>query len=110
MMRDDRQLAAVCKAVCRRIPKDVELWTERGPTDLAVQWAKSNPLSTGENALLHVAWALWNGSSTSKAKFGDVLDGLHDEGLSVVGSLFVAVSEGAGAVDRWIEAQEVRHG
>ena len=109
MMRDDRQLAAVCCAVCRRIQKDVVLWTHEGPTELAKRWKKRSPLSSGERVLLLVAWTLWN-NSTPRIQFSAVIDTLDGDNLVFIGALLVALGSGMAEVDRWLEAQGVRHG
>lgn len=114
MMRDDKQTAAVCCALCRRIPMDVELWTETGPTDLALRWRKKSPLSSGERCLLLVAFAVWNGG-LPRVTLAQVLESLHGAQLAAVGSLLVALGTEGGrerwaAIDRWIDSQEVGRG
>lgn len=104
MMRDHEQLVAVVQAICRRIPKDVVLWTAEGPTDLAVRWLKRSPLSAGERVLFQVAWAVWNGTS-SKLALGGVFHRMDGAQQTFVGSLLIALGGGAHGVDLWLEAE-----
>ncbi|WP_375764826.1 hypothetical protein NR798_24220 [Archangium gephyra] len=106
----DAQLVAVCRVVCARTKKSVpgELWTERGPTELALQLRESNPWSSGERALFQVAWAVWN-SEASTLTLGELLNALYGEHLVFVGSLLVAMGQGSEAVSRWLKAQGVVH-
>ena len=108
MVRDDKQLAAVCIAVCRRIPEDVELWTLDGPAELAKRWRKRSPLSSGERVLLLVAWALWN-NSTPRILFADVVHSLSGDNLAFLGGLLVALAGGSEAIDGWLEILGTRH-
>lgn len=59
------------------------LWTEDGPTAVAVEYIqKGSPLSHGEHLLLQVAFDVWNGGG--KATVGDLLSVLDDSNLRAV--------------------------
>jgi hypothetical protein len=104
MFRDDRQRAAVCRTVCAQA--GLTFWTEDGPTERAKQLLKDDggPMSTGERIMFLAAFALWNGHG--KVLFADVADRLDGPNLECLGTLLVALSQGAEAVDAWLD----RHG
>lgn len=109
-MRNDAQINAVCQAVCRRFGKP-SLWRSYGPTELAVSWLESCPLSSGERVLLLLAFAIYNGEGGLTV--GTLLGTLSEAHLAWVASLFSSISGGADAVDRWlasVEPKEARHG
>lgn len=105
MFRDDRQIARVCCALLAR-GQVAHLWTDAGPTDTAVAVAEGSSgagLSSGQAALVGVAFALWNGSGgLTVARALDVLDA---GSLRAVGDLLVATTHGADAVDAWLQRQ-----
>lgn len=107
MMRNDAQINAVCGAVCRRFGKP-SLWRSYGPTELAVSWLESSPLSSGERVLLLLAFAIYNGEGGLTV--GALLGTLSASHLSWVASLFSAIADGADAVDRWLASQESKGG
>ena len=107
MFRDDRQLAAVCQALCGlvRLPT---LWTATGPTDRAEGLKQGGgPLSHGEKVMLFVAWAVWNGQGG--LTFGEVINTLDGANLEAVGELLVALGEGSTAIEGWLEQYGARH-
>jgi hypothetical protein len=99
MMRNDAQLNAVCTAVCRRMGKP-SLWRSSGPTELAFSWVEASPLSSGERVLLLLAFAIYNGSGGLSV--GSLLATLSGNQLAFVGSLLVAIGNGAAGVDEWL--------
>jgi hypothetical protein len=104
MFRSDEQIARVNQALCRRVRLG-GMWTDSGPTDRAVEYIeKGNPLSSGENVMLHITFALWSGHSDLPfARLIQTLDGDH---LIAVGRLLVAIAQGARAVDEWLDDQQ----
>lgn len=109
MFRDDRQKAACCDALLRRLDL-AALWVVRpgigdtlGPTPAACELIDGGAtrLSGGERAMLHLAFALWNGWEAGRMR--DLLS-LDAGNLEAVGSLLAAVARGPEAVDAWLEA------
>lgn len=103
MFRDDRQRAAVCRAVCEQA--GLHLWTDDGPTERgkALLPQEGGPMSTGERIMFLAAWALWNGHGT--VLLADVVDRLDEPNIECLGSLLVALAHGSDAVDEWLEAR-----
>jgi hypothetical protein len=73
-------------------------WQEDGPTELALEYAKASPLSSGEQVLLRVALDFWNGQGG--ASFADVIYRLDSERLRTVVSLALAIDRET--VNEWI--------
>lgn len=101
VFRDDRQRAAVCRAVCAQA--GLKLWAKDGPTERAKELLAQDggPMSTGERVMFLAAFALWNGHG--KVLFADVCDRLDRPNLECLGSLLVALGRGVDAVDAWLE-------
>jgi hypothetical protein len=102
MFRNDKQRAAVCRAVCNHA--GLNLWTDNGPTERAKALLTQNggPMSTGERIMFLAAWALWNGHGS--VLFADVIERLDGPNLECLGSLLVALAQGVDALDAWLNA------
>lgn len=102
MFRDDRQIAACARVLLARVGL-AYLWALNGPTERACEMydasAGGGPLSSGERAMLLLAFALWNGGRHLVA--ADLLS-LDDGNLAAVGTLLSAVAMGSEAVDVWL--------
>jgi hypothetical protein len=79
-------------------------WTEKGPTDLALDYLEGSPLSSGEKILLRCAFDFWGGDG-NVLLYQDLMGRLDEERTSLVLTLAMAVNMGPAAVDDWIEAQ-----
>jgi hypothetical protein len=79
------------------------LWTDKGPTDQALDWLEGSPLSSGEKILLHCAFDFWGGHG--KVLLYDLIGRLDEERTMLVLTLAMAVNNGPAAVDDWIEVQ-----
>ena len=112
--RDDKQIAAVAKALCDRSStlRGAELWSETGPTEKGLQlridgggkgWAHSASL------LWDLAWALYDHAQTPDLwELLEVLDGAN---LRAVGKLLVACAEHhPEALDEWLGNQRAELG
>lgn len=103
--RTEVQLARVCKVLVGRADQ-AGLWTDHGPTPAAQQVLAKNGgvLSSSERALVLLAWVLWKTpNDPTKLKVSDVVGNLDNEHLALVGSLFLAMSQGPDEVDRWMD-------
>ncbi len=105
MFRSDAQLARVCRAFCARARLG-RLWTEEGPTDEAMALLESDggALSSGERAVVLIAWSLWNGQG--HVTVADVLHRLDGTSLTMLGKLMVAGARGSEAIDAWLTETE----
>jgi len=105
MFASETQQARVCEMICRAVRLD-GMWTEQGPSRLAVSLLIRNggPLSTGERIMFLCAWGIWNGRGT--VNLGDVVHRLDNRNLALLGSLMVALAGVPDAVDRWLADQE----
>jgi hypothetical protein len=66
-------------------------------------------LSSSERALVLLAWVLWKTPlDPTKLKVSDMIGNLDNENLALVGSLFLAMSQGPDGVDHWIDAYRSR--
>jgi hypothetical protein len=100
------QLARVFKVLVAHANQP-GLWTDHGPTPAAQQVLAKNGgvLSLSERALVLFAWVLWKTpNDPTKLKVSDIVGNLDTENLALVGSLFLAMSQGPDGVDRWIDA------
>lgn len=99
--RDSAQRAAVCRALCAPLAASPPLWDDQGPTGRAEGLLEQDggPLSAGERVLLLAAWAVWNADRS--LALAD-LHRLSDAHLERLGSLLVAASRNADAVDLWL--------
>lgn len=97
----DEQRGEVARALLGLLTRDTsDLWTENGPTDLAVQYlhAGGGPLSSGEALMLRLAFDVWNGEG--KATLGELLSTFHESRLRLIGTL---ISDYAtGEVESWL--------
>lgn len=100
MFRNDAQRAYVCMALCECLNKGA-LWTSEGPTDQALAWRESNPLSSGEKVILSIAWACWNDENPGPT-FVELLR-LDPPRMRMVAELLEALPVGSDAVDSWCE-------
>lgn len=107
MFRSDAQLARVCWAFCARARLG-RLWTEEGPTDEAMALLESDggALSSGERAVVLIAWSLWNGQG--HVTVADALHRLDGTSLTMLGKLLLAVAGGGSAIDAWLAETEDR--
>ena len=101
MFKNDEQRAVVCLALLDRIGLQ-RLWTLRGPTEEAQRLLAEDggALSSGERAMLLVAWALWNGSG--KLTLSELIQAMDGEHLAAVGTLLSSLRFGADGVDDWL--------
>jgi len=109
--RDDVQLARACDALCRRV-RTPACWvvTIDGKGASATTYAVDVRdgkvgLSHGERLIVLAAWAFWNGGD-NKLPFAELIETLSNDQLEAIFSLALARSEGAAAVDRWLEKNE----
>lgn len=98
-MRDDRQTALVCRALCSRVGLH-DAWTIDGPSPAALAVLEGrSPLSSGQQVVVLVGFALWNGEGgLTLVRLLDVLDG---DNLRALADLLVALHN-ADAVDAWL--------
>lgn len=82
------------------------IWTDEGPSRLACEWLEGNPLSSGEDLMLRIAFDFWNGMG--KASFAKVVKVLDNRRTQDVADLLRAVTLGGDAVEAWIKRQENR--
>ena len=112
--RDDRQIAAVAKALCDRSSslRDAHLWTANGPTEhgLELRIGSGDPAwSSSARVLWNLAWALYSQEQTPD--LWDVLDTLDGANLRAVGKLLLAYAEHhPEALDEWLGNQRAELG
>lgn len=102
MFRDDHQTGACCRALLARVDR-AEWWGEDGrPTAEVCELvdAGAGGLAAGERALLHLAFALWNGWEAGRMR---ELLSLDADNLATVGELLTALALGPEAVDTWLD-------
>jgi hypothetical protein len=101
MFRGDRQVCDAIGVLLRSVRLQ-HLWTETGPTDRALELLadRGGPLSHGEALVLLAAFDFWNGQG--KVELGEILAVLDGDRIELLGSLMLASSGGAVAVDRWL--------
>ncbi|HUD64690.1 MAG TPA: hypothetical protein VMQ17_08935 [Candidatus Sulfotelmatobacter sp.] len=80
------------------------LWTEKGPTRMACDYLEGSPLSHGEQILLRCAFDFWNGEGKVML-YRDLLGVLDGPRTMMVLTLAMAATNGANAVDKWIQDQ-----
>lgn len=102
MFRDDRQLAAVCQALCDRTTALGVCWTIDPPgiTARNRQLLRRFPHSHGERLLYDIAWALWNGRR--KPDFYEMVNVLDRDNLLAVGEILSAIAFGSDGIDAWL--------
>lgn len=97
------RLGLCCMALCQRVGLE-DYWTAEGPTQQAVDVVRTNrALPDWQEVVLKSAWGIWNHSGT--VPVGRTLRRIGPEGLRQLGSLLVALADGAPAVDRWLRLQ-----
>ena len=100
MWQNDRQACRAIRVLLASLFHDIDsVWTLEGPTDLAVAWLASSPLSHGEKVMLQIAFDFWGGFG--KAQFADIIGVLDGRRSRDVFELARAYSVGA-AVEEWI--------
>lgn len=118
MFRDDyqRARARVCNVLTSWISGYVPHWRPDGsgdpvprPTNLALKIAARGAGRSGsEVAMMRIAVALWSGRS--EKTWGSVvyamLHSFDNRNMERLGSLLVAISSGAEAIDQWIDRHE----
>lgn len=105
--RDDQQIARAARSLLIVTGQAAELWTEDGPTALAVQYRDDGaPFGSGGVVLSRLAWDIWNDSG--KVTISDLLSTLDTKNLRAVGELLTAVAAGGAAVDAWIAQREAQ--
>lgn len=99
------QVAQVCRVLTLSITPE-PLFTHKGPSDaaLALRAASGSALSGGDRALLELAFWFWDGGSGPR--LAPLLELVDRTRLRMLGSLLLALADGAGAIERWIK----RHG
>ena len=88
MFRDERQIGAVARVLLARVNR-----AELVEADAPGLWA-------GGRALLHLAFALWNGWPHGRMRELLALDAGK---LAAVGELLTALAQGGAAVDGWLD-------
>ena len=103
-LRND-QLPRVCRLMCGSAGLS-GYWTWNGPTPRAQQALRSRggTLRRGQVAALRLAWDLWNGRTP--VGVAALLHDLEPGSLSVLGSLFAALSAGPAQVDRFLDRHD----
>jgi hypothetical protein len=99
--REARQLSRALMLLLRSVPRLADLWTEQGPTPvaLALRDAKGGSLSSGERILLLAAFDLWDRSGG--ATVNDLLQ-LEPGRRQALCSLVIALGHGSDTVDSWL--------
>jgi hypothetical protein len=101
MFRDDAHKCEAIRVWLGSLLESAEYWTERGPTQLAIDTLESSPLSSGQRLAVRMAFDIWNGDG--KATIGECLHTLDTIRLRMLGSLLLAVADEEGTeLDRWI--------
>jgi hypothetical protein len=103
MFSDEAQRVRAVRALLARIGL-ASLWTDEGPTPLAMKYRARSPLSSGETVMVQAAWDVWNGEG--KLLLADVLDALDLPNTSALCGLVVAEKVGGPAIEQWIAEQE----
>lgn len=105
MFRDDRQKAAVCNVLTNWIWKG-DFWDEDTPkaTSLTIETAKrdGDTMSSGEHRMFLLAWELWTGEPA--LQLDEIIRGFTPNQLRQVGSLLMAIADGADEIDNWLSA------
>ena len=101
MFANEEQRSRAVQALLARWPG--RFWTDDGPTAEAIEVRDGcSPASGGEQVMVSVAWALWNGEGD--AKVADLLR-LDPDALGAVAGLLNALNMGSAAIEAWCEAQ-----
>jgi hypothetical protein len=103
MFSNRLQVAQVCRTLTYGIAPQA-LFTPAGPSEAAqaLRQAEVSALPGGDRALLELAFWLWEGGQSPR--MGAVIELVDRTRLRMVGTLLVALSEGAAAIDRWLRA------
>lgn len=88
MWRSERQQCEVIRRLLAPHHALAGLWTEKGPTKLACDYLEGSPLSSGEQLLLQIAFAIWNGHG--RATVADLLCTLDERNLFAVCAALLA--------------------
>lgn len=102
MFRSEAQQCQAIRILLLSLNLDY-LWTEKGPTQRAIDWLEGSPLSSGEQVMLRCAFDFWNGEG-KVTLYRDLLGILDSARLEKVLTLALASNSGAEAVDRWISS------
>lgn len=106
MFRNEAQQCRAIRLLLATVGLE-HLWTDRGPTQQALEALKSSPLSSGEQLLLRCAFDLWSGEG-EVLLHRDIIGKLDFARAQKLLSLALAVVSGAEAIDNWIAEQEHR--
>lgn len=71
---------------------------------MALLESDGGALSSGERAVVLIAWSLWNGQG--HVTVADALHRLDGTSLAMLGKLLVAVASGDSAIDAWLAETE----
>ena len=104
MFRRRAQLAEVCRVLTQDVGGG-DMWDRSGPTPAArVLFDDADETLQGtQRVMLQLAFWLW-GEGGRGPSFGTAVELLDRPHLHRVGSLLIAMSDGAEAVDRWIRS------
>lgn len=95
------QVAQVCRVLTAGIGSRA-FFTQKGPTEAAQAAKASSSLAGGDRALLELAFWLWDGGKSPR--LSQLVELLDRTRLRLVGSLLIALADGAQAIERWIKA------
>ncbi len=102
MFSNRGQVAQVCRVLTASIASE-PLFTQTGPSPRANELRDGAlGLTGGDRALLDLAFWLWEGGQGPR--LAAVVELVDRPQLRLVGTLFVALADGASAIDRWLRA------
>lgn len=97
------QVAQVCRVLTRGIARE-PLFSAQGPTDagLSLRSDAAASLHGGDRALLELAFWFWEGGQSPRV--ASLLELVDRTRLRTLGSLLIALADGADAIERWLRA------
>ena len=97
------QVAQVCRVLTRGIARE-PLFSAQGPTDagLSLRVDAASNLQGGDRALLELAFWFWEGGQSPRV--ASLLELVDRTRLRTLGSLLIALADGADAIERWVRA------
>jgi hypothetical protein len=97
------QVAQVCRVLTRGIAREA-LFDRQGPTDAgrALFADAGHELRGGDRALLELAFWFWEGGQSPR--IASLLELVDRSRLRTLGTLLLALADGADAIERWVKA------